>query len=296
MERISASRWLARCALSAALLLFACGLATAWFGNSLQVPATTTRDGTLITLNRYAKESIPDVVLVGSSLTFRLKEEYFATPRLRNLALAGGSPVTGLEIVANQPRLPRLVLIEANVLSRAPDAALIERYSRSGGVAEPLFFRPVRTAVAAYENWLHAPLSHAQVASALDQLLKQPPSNFDNRVYAERALQQFDDQDPTAATLANADRVEQLIASIEARGARALLFELPYSEPLEGSRSAKITREIVHARFPAADRWLPIAYARSELRWADGVHLDERSAVIVSQSIDRVLSSLLGSQ
>src|ERR1700754_3827701 len=130
MERMSAARWFARCALSAALLLFACGLATAWFGNRLQVPATTTRDGTLITLNRYARESVPDVVLVGSSLTFRLKEEYFATPRLRNLALAGGSPVTGLEIVANQPQLPMFILVEANVLTRSSDTALIERYSR----------------------------------------------------------------------------------------------------------------------------------------------------------------------
>ena len=136
MERMSAPRWFARCALSAAVLLFACGLATAWFGNGLQVPATTTRDGTLITLNRYARESVPDVVLVGSSLTFRLKEEYFATPGLRNLALAGGSPVTGLEIVANQPRLPRIVLVEMNVLSRPVDTVLVEKYSR-GDKVEP---------------------------------------------------------------------------------------------------------------------------------------------------------------
>ena len=43
----------------------------------------------------YLREPVPDVVLVGSSITFRLKEEYFATRGLRNLALAGGSPVTG---------------------------------------------------------------------------------------------------------------------------------------------------------------------------------------------------------
>ena len=49
MERMFAVRWLAKCAGSAALLLLTCGLATAWFGNSLQLPATTTRDGTLIT-------------------------------------------------------------------------------------------------------------------------------------------------------------------------------------------------------------------------------------------------------
>jgi hypothetical protein len=292
MEQMSAVRWLTKCAVSAALLLLACGVATAWFGNSLQLPATTTRDGTLITLNRYAREPIPDVALVGSSLTFRLKEEYFATPRLRNLALAGGSPLTGLDIVANQPRLPKLVLIEANVLSRAPDAAVVERYSSRD--TEPLFFRPVRAAVAAYENWLHVPLTHAQVSAELDQLLRQPPSDFDSRIYADRALAQFNAQDSTDVTQTNVNRLEQLIAAIERRGSRALLFELPYSQPLEESLLAKNTREIVHARFPAPDRWLHIEYARSNLRWADGVHLDERSAVIVAQSIDRTLPSLLG--
>src|SRR5258706_9302503 len=92
MQGISAVRWFVKCGFSAVILLLVCGFATAWFGSRLQLPSTTTRDGTLITLNRYAKEPIPDVALVGSSLTFRLKEEYFATPRLRNLALAGGSP------------------------------------------------------------------------------------------------------------------------------------------------------------------------------------------------------------
>src|ERR1700744_3048211 len=216
MERTSAPGWLARCASSAALLLLVCGLATAWFGNGLQVPATTTRDGTLITLIRYARESVPDVVLVGSSLTFRLKEEYFATPRLRNLALAGGSPVTGFEVVANQPRLPRTILVEANVLSRSTDLALVAKYSRSDSV-EPLFFRPVRTAVAAYENRLHAPLNHTQISGALQQLLEQPPRDFDNRIYVERALQQWNEGDPTAATQMNVARMKQLIPEIERR-------------------------------------------------------------------------------
>src|SRR5262245_28071056 len=144
-----------KCGVGLAVVLIACGLATARFGSGLQMPAATTRDGTLITLNRYLREAVPDVVLVGSSIAFRLKEEYFATPKLRNLALAGGAPVTGLEIVANQPRLPEIILIEVNVLARPVDAALVERYSR--GETDLLFFRPVRAAVAAYEQRLHAP-------------------------------------------------------------------------------------------------------------------------------------------
>jgi hypothetical protein len=292
LQPIAAVRWLAKCGLAAVTLLLACGLATAWFGNGLQLPATTTRDGTLITMNRYAKESIPDVVLVGSSLTFRLQEEYFATPRLRNLALTGGTAVTGLEIVASQPRLPGLILVEANVLSRPVDTALVERYSRDGN-AEPLFFRPIRTAVAAYENWNHAPQTHADVAAALDRLLAQPPSDFDNHIYADRALQQANADDPTVAVQANVTRLAQLIAAVEQRGARVLLFELPVSDQLEGSRSATITRAIVHGEFPDSARWLHIDFTRSQLRWADGVHLDERSAVMTAQSMDRALSHVL---
>src|ERR1700755_2339090 len=165
---MSVVRWFVKCALTAAALLLACGLATAWFGHGLELPATTTRDGTLTTLNRYVRGSTPDVVLVGSSLTLRLKEEYFSTPNVRNLALAGGSPVTGLEIVANQMHLPRVILVEMNILSRATDERLVKKYS-SGGNADPLFFRPVRTAVAAYENWNHASPDHAQAVQALDR-------------------------------------------------------------------------------------------------------------------------------
>jgi len=186
---LSAVRWLIKCGAAAAIVLIACGLATVRFGSGLQMPATTTRDGTLITLSRYLREPVPGIVLVGSSITFRLKEEYFATPGLRNLALAGGSPVTGLEIVANQPRLPGLILVEANVLSRPIDIALVERYAR--GDAEPLFFRPIRAAVAAYEQRQHAPLTHEQVSLDLRRLVRQPPSDFDSRIYADRALQQF---------------------------------------------------------------------------------------------------------
>jgi hypothetical protein len=285
-------QWFMRCGLSAVLVLFACGFATAWFGDRLQLPATQTRDLTLITLNRYASRPVPDVVLVGSSLTFRLKEEYFETPRLRNLALAGGSPVTGLEVVSNQPQLPKLILVEMNVLSRATDTALVEEFSRNGFI-KPWFFRPIRTAVAAYENWLHAPPTHAEVSLALDQLLRQPPTDFDNHIYADRALLEMNAEDPTDAVRSNIRKIRQLITSIEQRGARVFLFELPYSERVESARSVEITRELVHAAFPDPDRWLRVDFPRAELRWGDSVHLDERSAVVVARLIDQVLASLL---
>jgi hypothetical protein len=51
----------------------------------------------------------------------------------------------------------------------------------------------------------------------------------------------------------------------------------------------------VHGRFPDPTLWLPIDVATGELRWLDGVHLDERSAMLVSRSIDGAIGRLLKS-
>ena len=87
-------------------------------------------------------------------------------------------------------------------------------------------------------------------------MLEQPPSDFDNHVYVDRAVQQYNAEDPTVATQINCKEMEQLIFALEQRGARVLLFELPLSKELEDARSAKITREIVLAQFPDSGRWL----------------------------------------
>lgn len=291
LRRIAEVWWFVKCASGAGVLLCASGLATAWIGNGLQLPSTTTRDGTLITLNRYVNEPIPDVVLVGSSLTFRLKEEYFTTTKLRNLALAGGSPLTGLAIVAHRSRIPRIVLVETNVLSRSVDTGLVEKYSKDGN-AGSLFSRPIRIVVALYENWMHAPPTLEEAVLTRTRLLDRKPEEFDNRIYVDRAFQQLNSDEPAGVIHDNVERIRQLTALIERRGARVLLFEVPYLDRIEETRSVKAARAMVHETFPERERWLSIAVERGELRWADGVHLDERSALIVSQAIDDALKVL----
>jgi len=286
-----AIKWFFRCSLGAFVSLLACGIATAWFGNGLRLTATTTRDGSLVTMNRYAHEPVPDVVLDGSSLSFRLQEPYFATPRLRNLAIAGGSPVTGLEIVAGRSLLPKLILVEADVLSRGVDQAMVSLYS-GAGAGGSVFFRPIRALVASYENWRHAPQSYADVAAALDRLIKAPPSDFDNRLYLQRVIAQRNSEDPAATTRASVEEIRRLATSVEQRGSRLLLFELPVPAELEPTRYTSVTRQIVHDAFPDKGHWLSIDAAQHELRWPDGAHLDERSAVLVARAIDRAITAL----
>ena len=287
MKQSPAISWFIKCALMAALVLLADRLAAVAIGTKLQQPAVTTRDGTLITLNRYLQEPTPDVVLVGSSITYRLLEEYFSRTRLRNLALAGGSPETGLAIVAQQKQLPKIVLIETNVLSRPVDRALVERFT--GKEHSDLFLRPVRMAVAAYERWNHAPPDPARMRAAQDDLLKQPPSGFDNRAYLEVAVQQMNTDDLEAGTRRSVVGIRQLIAELERRGAQVLLMTVPVAPEIEQTRVERMTREVAREAFPDRNAWLSIEVPPGELRWRDGVHLDERSAIIVARAIEQAL-------
>jgi hypothetical protein len=290
MQQFSAISWLVKCALMAAAVLLADRLATMAIGTKLQQPAITARDGSLITLNRYMQEPTPAVVMVGSSVTWRLKEEYFEVARIRNLALAGGSPVTGLEIVAGQNRLPKVVLIETNVLSRLADPTLVARFT--GKDHSETFLRPVRTAVAAYELWNHAPPDPGRVRATLEGMLREPPSSFDSRVYVARLAEQMNTEDLAAAARANVAVIRQRIAEIERRGAKALLMHVPLPPEIEETRSAKVAREIVREGIPDAKAWLTIDAPLAELRWADGMHLDERSALIVARAVEKALAGL----
>ncbi|QIO31446.1 hypothetical protein [Bradyrhizobium sp. 1(2017)] len=289
MRQDSAHFWMIKCTCVAAALLLACGLATARFGSALQQPAVTTRDGSLITLNRYVREPTPEMVLVGSSVAWRLKEEYFSLPGVRNLALAGGSPVTGLEIVARQARLPKVVLIETNVLSRAPDSALIETFS-SGAGAQTQLLRPVRTAIAAYESWSHAAPSREHARAEQDRLLSRSPATFDNKVYLDRAVDQMNGDDPTVPTRANVALLRTLIDDMQRRGTRAFLIHVPFAPEVEDSRFVRTTKEIVHEAFPDPALWLTVNPPTRELRWDDGIHLDERSALMVVRAIEGALA------
>ncbi|XIA67242.1 hypothetical protein ACFIOY_16695 [Bradyrhizobium sp. TZ2] len=121
--------------------------------------------------------------------------------------------MTGLEIVANQPDLPELILVETNVLGRSTDGAVVERYSR--GDIEQLFFRPVRAAVAARQR-RHAP-THEQVALNLRKLVEQPPGEFDSRamwIARLSSLMRRIQQMPRGSTKG----IEELIRRLEQRG------------------------------------------------------------------------------
>lgn len=87
----------------------------AWF-------CETNYHANLLEVEDYLYGPPPKVVLIGSSLTMTLLPRYFAEvdADVRNLAMAGGKPITGLRLLENRPDRPTVVLIEFNTLLDEP--------------------------------------------------------------------------------------------------------------------------------------------------------------------------------
>ena len=119
--------------------------------------STTTDEIQSKIVDRYLNSPVAPIALTGSSFTVRLREEFFHKLFVRNLALPGGSPLTGAAIIeAVAAARPRFVAIETNTLSRGIDQAMVERVRTSNAQRAPTNFRPLRSLAALYQQKLNS--------------------------------------------------------------------------------------------------------------------------------------------
>jgi hypothetical protein len=235
-------------------------------------------------LSRYALEPTPNILLVGSSMTSRLYEGYFKTP-LRNIATSGGSPLTGLAIVASYPSLPRVVLVEMNVMSRKVERDLVEHFGKNDA-APYRWFRPYRAVISWVYYWLK--LRSENVTA----LINSAATDYDISAVLHEAASEFASTGTDEPMVENTRTMKQLVSALENRGCKVYFYELPYPGNIGDSHFAITARTLMHDAFPDPRQWPQLDYHRSELRWVDAAHMDERSAAIVAREMDRVLAAL----
>jgi hypothetical protein len=270
-----------------AIFVFACVFLAWLFAMLPALYARVRLDRSFPALSRYEFEKTPDVALVGSSMTFRLFEGYFLETRPRNIAIGGGSALTGLAIIASYQKLPRLVLVETNILSRPVDEVLVQQFGKND--AEPYqWFRPIRAIISLVYYWI----KYKSEAGNVDQLPRDKPSDYDISASVATTREQFSSHTSDDAMVRNAETLKRLVENLEARGCHILFYELPYPDALGDTHFAVTARSLVHTTFPDANQWPRLDFHEPQLRWVDAAHMDERSAIIAAQEIQRLVQSV----
>ena len=284
--------WLIRFAATLALIYAGCWAAPRYLGDIPQFPAITANAMQVDTLDRHFKLPQLDVVIVGSSLAWHLKDWYFARGNVRNAALAGGTPLTALAIIAAAPsERPRAIAVETNILDRSLDEELFDRFKDAKRPEPPL--PPMRTLAAWYEGARNGSLPYSSTKIQTIRASAPGPDRSSQSVDAIWA--EWNRPRDRDVLLKHAQQIKALTEKLESQGVRVFFFEMPYPSRLKDSLFAK-TMHDVFAEVIAPDdkRRLDLRYPADEMRSVDGSHLDERSAVIYAAALDAAITEKLG--
>jgi hypothetical protein len=292
MLKASQPIWFLKLASTAIFLLTCCWAAPRLFMHIPQFPPTTTDELQFVVLNRYLQLPVRNITLVGSSLTFRLKEQFFDSSAIRNLALPGGSALTGLALIdIDKARPLKIVAMETTVFDRSIDTDLLQTLTRRHDLNTVL--RPLRSLAAFYQNvrGLTQPTFDEEKIRAV---LQASAATYDNQKNINETLLAWNKYGYDKSIAKNADAAKALVADLEARGIKVFFYELPVSPVLEQSHYLETMRKTLKSLFGSEeDRWLSLEYPAEELRWEDAIHLDERSAILMSASLENAIKKKL---
>jgi hypothetical protein len=284
-----ARHWLAKAALMSIALIGTSVVVQAKFGPFAVLPPITTDEERANTLADYYRDPAARIVLAGSSLTYRLKQPYFDLEGVKNIALAGTSALTGMRIVSSQTVLPKILMVETNVLVWRADDRLVDQFSRSAFNITPLRIRPVRTLFASFVGQTPEALNK-MYRDRMPALLAQPPGQVIPLPPAGPARQGSPDTE--ALMRANAHDIVALALDLEARGTKVILFQIPAAREIFNHPQMQNTRRIMREEVGEHTGLLmDLTMDESELRWTDGAHLDERSSIRVIREIEKRLSN-----
>jgi hypothetical protein len=259
------------------------------FANLPRFPPTTTDQMQIDVLNRYFALPQLQVVIVGTSLAWHLKDWYFENGNVRNMALPGESPLTGLTIVAATAVPPPVVVVETNILNRPINQNLVDRFKDARRLNSLL--PPLRTLAAWYQGSRDDTLTFGR--QRIDAIIASPPAPR----RADGALLWPEWNQPILRDILaqNTALLKSLTEKLEARGVKVYFFEMPYPSRVNDGLFARTTRDaLVEVIGPRDDRRLVPRYPLDQMRSeADGVHLDDRSSVVFAAALNRAISEKL---
>jgi hypothetical protein len=218
---------------------------------------------------------VPDAAIVGSSQAARIPMSALGAG-VANLALAGESPLAGLEIIARSGRIPRRLYIEMNNIGHAPGAAFIEAI-----FAEPLY---------TLKRFVKALRTTYQPANVVISLLRRAARGRDEVYYPKVADEPLHNtllahrqgllaEAPDAALLErNLAEVKRFAAKFATGATDLVFFEMPIDPALEQSPAVVAVRRAAYAAFPPGAACWNDDKAPPGLTATDGIHLASDTA------------------
>lgn len=228
----------------------------------------------------FMYEDPAEYMILGSSMAARLENIYFPDSYY-NLSFAGGSVMTGLELLRLKGAIPKKLFLEINCIYRPSDDEMVDAFHNPWRNFINQWVPSFRSAYQPYNIILTCLKSIA--GKDHEQLMKvdRDPKIFDVSLSVQM-------EDYRTAVKINTDLLRRLKSSVEhyqKLGTKVYFFEMPMANTLMNSKKATELRNQLHEEFDLT--WIEFSQDR-EYHTGDGIHLIYRSAYELSLDFVRL--------
>lgn len=221
------------------------------------------------------------LVYVGSSMLYNVPVEKMSDENF-NLAFAGGSSNSGLQLVLQKEIKPKVIVVELNeTILRGVDEDLLEH---THGWYKLPFGREVNRPDVVFYN----------LAIVLKEQIKEKQTLVDKLPLSDEIERRL----KAAANSLNLERyrnelciVKSMIDKLQAQGIKVLLVEIPNAPELYGTIKYQTAHALEREIFPENEyQWYCVEWG--EYSTIDGVHLQPASAMRYGKELYQVCTEL----
>ncbi len=215
----------------------------------------------------------PSRVIVGSSMATRMK--FDKGEDVYNLALGGGGPLTGLEIIRKSGYIPEAIFIESNIFTMPADRKFLD------ALFVPVLFELRGKIIALQEKYQTLNLVGTFIyifagRSQEEKLHQRIDKKLLDRLVKSTLKQQ------NKPVIKNKEKLlsdwHRNIDYFLKKGTKLIFFEMPNDSRLAETEARKTVRNFIKTEFPSIPS---IEQNNSDDRYqtSDGIHLTVKSAI-----------------
>jgi len=236
------------------------------------------------------KPILPSTVIVGSSMSAKLLEEEFSDS-VYNLSFAGGSALTGLNLIKKKNHIPRLILIETNTIE------LPTNYEMLNDLFTPFIWRLKRYITSLQYTYQPINIILSVMKKQFDRSDAEKIDEKPNYKLLESILVRRMRQNKKADDIFEGRKelleLKKLVVFFSNKGTQIVFFKIPVHSTILASKRYIVRKTVLHKIF--ADMqvdWLknPSSY---KFETSDGLHLLFKGARDFSRFLNSVIEDFL---
>ncbi len=265
------------------LLLTGLHAVLVWARPSMGMPTHQWQDN-IVKAQTFLYADRADTVMVGTSLSARIIRD--SIPSVKSVSFGGCAVEDGLRIISSKDKLPKYVLVEANLMYQTGNSELVSKLTEG---AMPMIRKWIPSLREQYEPICLL----ASLLMSSGSINPQAGAKKVDRKVLEDGIRQYIKEDRVMGT----DEAEQrrrtlkaLIGQLEAQGVKFVFFEMPVNKRLYHLRMFDQMRQMMSTDFPQ-DSYCYLPADTSTYLTTDGKHLDFEGQQRFSHYFKQQLSS-----